>query len=195
MVERIVVAAREVLVDDGYDAFSTNRVAAKAEVSPGSLYQYFPDKAALVEVLAQRWVDQVADDVARVLLERIADEGPAMIRSVAEALLEAVERDVVMLRLVWQDLPGSRNLAGRNAMEQRVRDVLEAYLALRLPADERDRATRLAWVLVVTAEFLTVRFVLDEPAMSREAFVDELVALSLGSLGASVTGFTPNARP
>ena len=48
MVERIVEAARVVLVRDGYEAFTTNRVADEAEVSPGSLYQYLPDKSALV---------------------------------------------------------------------------------------------------------------------------------------------------
>lgn len=38
MVQRLLEAARAVLVRDGYDGFSTNRVAAEAGVSPGSLY-------------------------------------------------------------------------------------------------------------------------------------------------------------
>ncbi|WP_241728594.1 TetR/AcrR family transcriptional regulator [Nocardioides zeae] len=180
MVERIVAAARVVLTEDGYDAFSTNRVAARADVSPGSLYQYFPDKAVLVDVLTQRWIEQVSEDVTRVLLDRLDATGPAMVRSAADALLTALSADVALLRLVWEDLPGARNLASRELLERRVRDVLAAYLAVRLPAADRPRAARMAWVAVLTMEFLTVRFVLDpNPPLTREELLDEVVAMGV----------------
>ncbi|MDT9594105.1 TetR/AcrR family transcriptional regulator [Nocardioides zeae] len=183
MVERIVDAARAVLAAEGYDAFSTNRVAAAAGVSPGSLYQYFPDKTALVDVLARQWVDRMSDDVAGALLAHVDAEAPDLLRSAATALLDAVERDPLMLRIVWLELPGARNVAARDALERRVRDVLTTYLRLRHPATA-ERADRLAWVLVLTAQQLTVRFVLDpDPPLTREQLVDELVAVSAGVLG------------
>ena len=49
MVERILAATRSVLVERGYEGASTNRIAAVAGISPGSLYQYFPDKDAVVD--------------------------------------------------------------------------------------------------------------------------------------------------
>jgi AcrR family transcriptional regulator len=42
-VQRILEATARVLIADGYDAASTNRIAAEAGVSPGSVYQYFPN--------------------------------------------------------------------------------------------------------------------------------------------------------
>ncbi|WP_424187557.1 TetR family transcriptional regulator [Actinokineospora sp. G85] len=63
------------LVDSGYDAFSTNRVAAAAGISPGSFYQYFPDKAAVVDVIVDRYWDEVADQVAAALAARPGDPG------------------------------------------------------------------------------------------------------------------------
>ncbi|MFW6773083.1 TetR/AcrR family transcriptional regulator [Nocardioides sp. CPCC 205120] len=184
MVERIVDAAREVLTTEGYDAFTTNRVAARADVSPGSLYQYFPDKAALVDVVAERWVDQVSEDVARALLDRLGLQGPAMVRSTADALLTALERDTSLLHVVWEDLPGARHRANRDALERRVRDVLTAYLAVRLPPEQAGRAVRLAWMVVLSTEYLTVRFVLDpDPPLTRDELLDEVVAMSLGYLG------------
>ena len=53
-VKVIVEAAARVLEAGGLDAFSTNAVAERAGVSIGSLYQYFPQKNALVGVLIAR---------------------------------------------------------------------------------------------------------------------------------------------
>src|SRR4029077_6829621 len=47
-VETLLDATARVLTREGYDRASTNRIAAKAGVSVGSLYQYFPNKEALV---------------------------------------------------------------------------------------------------------------------------------------------------
>ena len=47
-VEAIVKATSRVLIEEGYDRASTNRIAHAAGVSIGSLYQYFPSKEALV---------------------------------------------------------------------------------------------------------------------------------------------------
>ena len=47
LVEAILEAAIRVLARDGAAAFTTIRVAERAGVSVGSLYQYFPDKQAI----------------------------------------------------------------------------------------------------------------------------------------------------
>jgi AcrR family transcriptional regulator len=48
----------------GYDAATTNAIAARAGVSPGTLYQFFANKAAIAEALAIRYADQL-EQVAR----------------------------------------------------------------------------------------------------------------------------------
>ncbi|MEQ9225711.1 MAG: TetR/AcrR family transcriptional regulator [Parvibaculum sp.] len=53
-VEAIVEAAARILIEEGIEAFTTNRVAARAGASVGSLYQYFPNKQALVRALMER---------------------------------------------------------------------------------------------------------------------------------------------
>ena len=50
----IVEAAARILEEAGLDAFNTNAVADRAGVSVGSLYQYFPNKAALMAALVRR---------------------------------------------------------------------------------------------------------------------------------------------
>ena len=49
---RVLAAAERVLVGEGVEALTTTRVAAEAEVSVGSLYQYLPDRDAIIDALA-----------------------------------------------------------------------------------------------------------------------------------------------
>jgi AcrR family transcriptional regulator len=53
-VEVILDAAALLLVDQGYDQATTNRIAERAGVSIGSLYQYFPNREAVVAAVAHR---------------------------------------------------------------------------------------------------------------------------------------------
>ena len=49
---RVLEAAERVLVSEGVEALTTTRVAAEAKVSVGSLYQYLPDRDAIIDALA-----------------------------------------------------------------------------------------------------------------------------------------------
>ncbi len=54
-VEEILEAAEKVLLEQGFEALSTNAVAAKAEISIGSLYHFFPDKKTILEALVKHY--------------------------------------------------------------------------------------------------------------------------------------------
>jgi len=68
-IEAILQAAAHILGERGWEGITTNTVAELAGVSIGSLYQYFPDKLALVEAVRQRHFDDVLD-----ILRTAADE-------------------------------------------------------------------------------------------------------------------------
>ena len=182
MVERIIAASAELVRAEGYEGFSTNGVARAAGVSPGSLYQYFPDKSALVGEVIDRWSVEVSERVAGALAHRVGEQGPGMIRGVVEALVAALEADTALLRIVLVELPPARTRGSLLALEQRVRELLTAYLAARTPGSTEDHATR-AWILVLAVENLVVRWVLDAPDIDRGRFVDELVTLGTLYLG------------
>ena len=183
MVERIIEAARIVLVRDGYESFTTNRVADEAEVSPGSLYQYFPDKNALVAEVMDRWSAEISDRVAASLAASgpVDVKDPGTIRAIADALLTALETDAGLLRIVWEELPAVRHRAAQHALEKRVRELLAVYLAAS-GASAGDPSAR-AWVIVMAVENVAVRWVLDKPPISRDALLDEFSALA-GGFGA-----------
>ncbi|GGK99021.1 TetR family transcriptional regulator [Sphaerisporangium melleum] len=56
-VERMLDACAELLDEVGYEALSTTRIAERANVAIGSVYQFFPDKRAITQALTQRNVD------------------------------------------------------------------------------------------------------------------------------------------
>ena len=62
-VDAIFEATIQVLLSDGVDRLTTTRVAERAGVSVGSLYQYFPNKQALIIALNARYLDTLAQRV------------------------------------------------------------------------------------------------------------------------------------
>ncbi len=58
-VERIITATGELLLAQGLDALTTNRVADQANVNIATLYQYFPNKQALLSALVQRYLNDL----------------------------------------------------------------------------------------------------------------------------------------
>jgi AcrR family transcriptional regulator len=59
--DRILAAAGSLLERMPYEQLSTKEIAAEADVSVGSLYRFFVDKQAIVDALAQRWLDRIVD--------------------------------------------------------------------------------------------------------------------------------------
>ncbi len=56
--EAILAASAIEFADAGYDKARVERIALRAKTSVGSLYQFFPDKAALFRALAERCLEQ-----------------------------------------------------------------------------------------------------------------------------------------
>lgn len=64
-VERMLDACAELLDEVGYEALSTTRIADRADVAIGSVYQFFPDKRAITQALTQRNVELFISRVGR----------------------------------------------------------------------------------------------------------------------------------
>src|SRR5262245_32760547 len=54
-VERMLAAASELIAGGGSDSMKMSEVAERAGVPIGSLYQFFPDKGAIIRTLAERY--------------------------------------------------------------------------------------------------------------------------------------------
>jgi AcrR family transcriptional regulator len=90
---RILDEAARIFDDLGYHATTTNAVADAAGVSVGSLYQYFPNKDALLVALAERHLDEVRPLVAA-MSERLRSEAPGV---------DQLSRELVDAARLWND--------------------------------------------------------------------------------------------
>src|SRR3954466_3834736 len=68
-VDALVEATARILMKEGFDKASTNRIAEVAGVSVGSLYQYFPSKEALVAAVIERHSAEIMQTVRRELAD------------------------------------------------------------------------------------------------------------------------------
>src|ERR1700730_18828144 len=82
--ERILACAVEVMAEKGSDAFRMSDIVERTGIAFGSLYQYFPDKTAIIGTLAERYNAIGRDCVRRDLsaVKRARDLYPALCRIV-----------------------------------------------------------------------------------------------------------------
>lgn len=107
-VEAILTAATYILERHGWSHFTTNRVAEKAGVNIASLYQYFPNKEALIEALRQMHIDETR----RAFVAASFDAHDAT-TSVVRAVIAAHRVSPALHRRFVEELP--RDLAGPSA--------------------------------------------------------------------------------
>jgi AcrR family transcriptional regulator len=131
LVSAILEAAIQVLAKEGAPRFTTVRVAEKAGVSIGSLYQYFPNKAAILfRLQSDEWRETsellrgILEDDARPPLERLRRLVLAFIRSECdEAMLRGALDDAAPL---YRDAPEAQTAmaAGHRVVQVFMRKAL-----------------------------------------------------------------------
>jgi AcrR family transcriptional regulator len=168
---------------DGYDRASTNKIAAVAGVSIGSLYQYFPSKEALVAAVIERHTEQLSQ-VARDTFLKVAG-GPIEIgaRELVRAAIEGHRVDPKLHRVLSEEVPRTGRLEDVEAVVRNAGVLLRSYLeADRREIDIADLDLA-AFILVTTLEALAHAAVLYRPDMLAEEkagqFVDEVTGLVL----------------
>lgn len=86
--DAILEAAAQLIARHGLSAFTTNAVAIRAGVSIGSLYQYFPNKDALMAALIRRQQDRQAATLAAAVEGVAGDDLGAAVRSLVRAAMQ-----------------------------------------------------------------------------------------------------------
>lgn len=181
-VEAILDAATRVLIEDGYDKTTTNRIAAVAGVSIGSLYQYFPNLGAIIEALFDRHEAKMLAHLGRMVMEVAGKPLEVGVRAYIRALLAVHAENprlhqVFTRQLVASDLEKIRQIQGR--AEAAVRIWLESH------RDEiRPRNIDMAaFILVSSVETVTHAALIDRPEVLKdESFAEEVTQLVVAYL-------------
>ena len=183
-VDTILEATTRILKKQGFDALSTNAVAAQAGVSIGSLYQYFPNKEALVRALIDRHMEEMNAAIFAEL-KRVAEMPMAQAaRAVVELTIRAHAVDPELHRVLTEQVPRIGKLSRLREMDELMHRMVAGLLAAR----KRDLAIRdpdlAAFILVSTIEAVIHRAALLYPARLRDPrLVEETTLLVTRYLG------------
>src|SRR6478609_3854211 len=180
MVETLLDATARVLTRVGYDRASTNRIAATAGVSVGSLYQYFPNKEALVAALVARHNREMLALLSDALKEVASLDLGTAIAKLVRAAVDAHLVDPALHRVFDEQVPRMGQLAKIEAVQGETFRLVRSYLEERreeISVRDLDSATS---ILVTTVEALTHQLVIhrsDASARDRDRFIDEITRL------------------
>lgn len=143
-VDRILAAADLLIAAQG-SAATTTAIAAEAGVSVGALYRFFPDKHAVGQALADRYLEVAADRFGAII-DRVEslDAVPAALRSVIEVAAELALEHPGYYRLTNERRPDEEGSVGhgvRVAMIDTFDSVLVALGASHEPTRRRAAVT------------------------------------------------------
>jgi AcrR family transcriptional regulator len=177
-VEAILDAAARVFERHGYAAGTTNRIAERAGVSIGSVYEYFPNKDAILAALAERELGREREALLAVFTGAPASEPlAALLGRFVRAVVELHAARPTLHRMLFEEAdhpPAAHACVLR--FEEALAHALEPILRARGAGGEDPDAC--AHLVVQTAEALAHRFVLRGiHDLDREAFVEQATRL------------------
>ena len=139
-VARILDAAEQLFAEAGYEHTTTNEIAARANTSIGSLYQFFPNKEAVLHAVAERYsaglsvaYDELLGQAASLPLE-------ALVGRLVDATVQFGGEHISFSRLVLHAQANPQLAGAAHALQHMIVGRLDALLAARAPhlrAEER----------------------------------------------------------
>ncbi|MGH8180715.1 MAG: TetR/AcrR family transcriptional regulator [Steroidobacteraceae bacterium] len=180
-VDALIEATARILVKAGFDKASTNRIAAEAGVSIGSLYQYFPSKEALVGAVMDRHQRQLMQVVRGVLPQVAALPLQQALRKLVSLGIKAHQVDPKLHRVLAEQLPRTGRLKDIEAFNRENYSLFRTWLEGRREEIRTVDLDMAAFVCVTSIEAVTHRAVLHHSETfsenALEALIDEATRL------------------
>jgi AcrR family transcriptional regulator len=182
-VEAILEATARVLLKEGYDGASTNRIAKAAGVSVGSLYQYFPSKESLAAALIDRHQAEteamltLPPDVAARPLHELA-------RLLVRNMLRAHAVHPRLHQLLMEQMPRVGRMERARDLDVRACQLVRGLLESRKHEIRRVDLDLATFVIISSVEAVTHEATINRPELLVDIKLeDELVELVLRYLG------------
>ena len=176
-VDAILQATLQVLTSVGKERLTTTRVAARAGVSVGTLYQYFPNKSALLQACLRVHMDQVRSAIETVCErhkgESLLNMGTPLIFAYLAAKMQSVKASAA-LYAVSSDVDGAT--IAKAASHRSRRAIVNLFATAKEPLTKDPEIIATA---VVSALNGFSRSLLESksPELQLESMRDELVVL------------------
>jgi AcrR family transcriptional regulator len=127
-VEAILEATTHILVEEGYDKANTNRIAERAGISIGSLYQYFPNKESLMTALMEQHAQEMVELVETKLDQLFDSPLEIAIPEIITAVVAAHAINPRLHQVLSDEIPRSERSPQMQKADERITILLRAYL-------------------------------------------------------------------
>lgn len=187
----IFEAVAQILARDGEEALTTNRIAERSGYSVGTIYQYFPDKKAIVLTMIRRERRRIMDELHALLAEaENSREHPShyvrlYIRSLIQAFAIGKFPRRTLHKMAWRMDSEPEVMAAMREMTDRMG---EAILARRHPDLRTPDPCMLFVVTRGVMGVLRSAVLEDFPDVASRTFEDELVRIAWSLLDSSPAG-------
>ena len=173
-VDAILRAAVAVFDAQGYEAATTNAIARRARASIGSLYQFFPNKEAILQAVVTRHRAEMAELFGRLITaETLRLPTRVIVDNVIDGSADFIDAHVGFGRIFWHS-PASPRLAAIAAqLDDEIIDRVDAGLALRYPHLSA-RRRRLHATITVTMLKALLALADSSPARERSLVLAEV---------------------
>jgi AcrR family transcriptional regulator len=178
-VDALVEATARILVKEGFDKASTNRIAELAGVSVGSLYQYFPGKEALVAAVIERHQHDIMQTVRGELADVLSQPVEKAVRKLVAIAVKAHRVDPALHRVVAEQIPRVGRLEKLAAFNRENYTLFKTYLEAHRDEVCVDDLELASFICVTSVEALTHTAVLAEKLSDKamEALIDHATRL------------------
>ena len=154
-VERILDAAAQLLAEDGYDAVKTNAIAKRADVSIGSVYQFFPNRFAIFNALAERYRSKINLSLEQHLSADSTASWEQAIDDTIDSLAELWRSDWAV-HSVWLAIQNTAELreSSESYRDTLINSPLAAFLGRLLPHLPHEQVRTVGRVVLETSNLL-----------------------------------------
>jgi AcrR family transcriptional regulator len=168
-VEAILEATTHILVEEGYEKANTNRIAERAGISIGSLYQYFSNKESLLAALVEQHVTEMAE-LIETKLDRLFDSPPEIaIPEIITAVVAAHAINPRLHQVLSEEIPCSERSPQMQQAEERVTALLRTYLDRWKDVIEPQNIELTVFILSRTVDALCHAAVIEYPNFVRDS--------------------------
>jgi AcrR family transcriptional regulator len=162
-VEAILEATTHILTEEGYEKANTNRIAERAGISIGSLYQYFPNKESLMAALIEQHSNEMAEMVETKLNHLFDSPLETVVPELIRAVIAAHAINPRLHQVLSEEVPRLGKLIQMEQAQARIAQILTSYLDRWRDSIEPQNLEMTVFILCRTVDALSHAAVIEYP--------------------------------
>jgi AcrR family transcriptional regulator len=162
-VEAILEATTHILTEEGYDKANTNRIAERAGISIGSLYQYFPNKESLMAALIEQHSNEMAELVETKLNNLFDSPLEIVVPELIKAVIAAHAINPRLHQVLSEEIPRLGKSIQMEQSQERIAQILRSYLDRWSDSIQPQNLEMTVFILCRTVDALSHAAVIEYP--------------------------------